>query len=169
MKKYIAFCFVIFSLIICSCSNNPSKITDTDELLDINSNVSEAVNSNISEKNDLEIETDNKVHFRIKTEKEIYPSNETEIIYTIFNVEGRDEQCFGESGYYLQKKEKGTWNYVLPKKGMFIEGGALVCAKEHTQRMLLDEYYDLPLKSGIYRITNKFDESIVSNEFEVVE
>lgn len=104
---------------------------------------------------------------KIVTEKETYSIEDKVIKYSITNIDddehsiAADDDCFS-----LQKMVDGQWKQVGTKKEHSWNSlGQILNPKQIDQREIdLDEYFNLPLDKGTYRIVV---EGLASNTFEI--
>lgn len=141
MKKIIIALVILLAVFLGGCASN--------ELQDVNYEV-------YSEGNVV-----------ITTENESYSKNAKEIKYSIKNI-GSEESFVNSDPYCfeLHMLKDGEWKRVVTKTEHFWTEVALVMPAGHIEerKISLDEFYDLPLESGEYRIVV---EQLASNTFEI--
>lgn len=102
--------------------------------------------------------------FTFKTDKAHYDRDVKEITLCITNT-GDGEMAIGES-FELHYKADGAWKKVGFKRDTAFNELAWIIppVESHEATVKLDEYYNLPLKTGEYRIVK---DGFTSNTFEV--
>ena len=100
------------------------------------------------------------------TEKAEYSTDVKEIKYTITNVSSGEGVVSGDQHFELQYKTDDGWKMVCYKKDVAFNDFALILKPNQSVNYTIDleEYYNLPLKAGEYRLT---DEYLVSKTFKI--
>lgn len=101
------------------------------------------------------------------TEKEKYSVDDTVIRYSVTNISDVESGINSDSNCFeLHKLVDGKWKLVGTKIEHFWTDAALILMPNQveTREINLDEYYNLPLEKGEYRIVI---EGLVSNTFEI--
>ena len=101
------------------------------------------------------------------TEKEKYSEDDTVIRYSITNISDEEIAIAGDIYCFeLHIKKDGEWKRVETKTEHFWNELALILNPEQTvnREIPLEDYYNLPLEKGDYRICM---ESFVSNTFKI--
>lgn len=142
LKTVKAFLFIIFTLLTLS-----SCVAKDNALLDLEENIAQPQK------------------FSFKTEHTEYNNDVKTISYIITN-NCDEEIVFTTEAFELQYKTNDGWKVVAFKKDMaFYELSTVLKPNESsTDEIQLDQYYNLPLLSGEYRIIK---DSYTSNVFEV--
>lgn len=142
LKTVKAFLFIIFTLLTLS-----SCVAKDNALLDLEENIAQPQK------------------FSFKTEHTEYNNDVKTISYIITN-NCDEEIVFTTEAFELQYKTDDGWKVVAFKKDMaFYELSTVLKPNESsTEEIQLDQYYNLPLLSGEYRIIK---DSYTSNVFEV--
>ena len=143
MKK-ISILFVVMTLLLLSaCSASKNKLFD------------------------IPYEAFYSENFKFITEKEKYSVEDTTIRFTITNISGKEQSIAADSACFsLEKSDNGEWKRVGTKIEHAWNSLALILPPEaiEEREIKLDEYFNLPLDKGEYRITV---ERMASNTFEV--
>lgn len=142
LKTVKAFLFIIFTLLTLS-----SCVAKENALLDLEENIAQPQN------------------FSFKTEHTEYNNDIKTISYIITNT-CDEEIVFTTEAFELQYKTDDGWKVVAFKEDMaFYELSTVLKPNEiSTEEIQLDQYYNLPLLSGEYRIIK---DSYTSNVFVV--
>lgn len=101
------------------------------------------------------------------TEKEKYSVDDTVIRYSVTNVSNEESGMNSDSNCFeLHKLVDGKWKCVGTKKDHVWTDAVLILMPNQveTREINLDEYFNLPLEEGEYRIVV---ENIISNTFEI--
>ena len=116
---------------------------------------------------DLTTEPNSSVTLKIVTEKEIYSIEDKVIKYSITNLSDFEQCIAGDDDCFsLQMLVNDEWKRVGTKKEHYWNSlGLILPSMDAEQREInLDEYFNLPLNKGTYRIAV---ENLVSNTFEI--
>lgn len=126
--KILAILIVLVICVLCSCDSKDNK------LLDLDGEVKEPKN------------------FKFKTEHTEYDSDTKTILYSITNI--CDEEIGIGTEFELQYKVDNDWKDVAFKKDVFFYGYAWILnpGESKMYELELEEYYNLPLKPGEYRM-----------------
>ncbi len=100
------------------------------------------------------------------TEKTEYSTDVKEISYTIVNTSSEEHCVSGDQHFELHYKTENGWKMVNYNRDVMFNAIALILKSgEQVKHTLnLEEYYNLPLQAGEYRIT---DECMISNTFTI--
>ncbi len=142
MKKILAFSLgLLLMTFIIGCSTKENKLIDLNEKL---------------------YYAPNGISFT--TEKTEYSTDVKEISYTIVNTSSGEKGISGDQHFELHYKTEKGWKMVNYNRDvMFNDLARILKPNEQVSYTLeLEEYYNLPLQAGEYRIT---DEYMVSNTF----
>lgn len=142
MKKIFFIFVVAIIVVLSSCSKN-------NKLFDIN----------------YEAAVSDKLLF--VTENEVYKQDDMEIAYTITNICDAEWCIAGDPNCFrLEKLVNGEWKRVGRKndEGWNYSAQILQPGETEMRKIILEEYFYLPLEKGEYRISI---EDIVSNTFEI--
>lgn len=116
---------------------------------------------------DLTTEPNSSETLKIVTEKEIYSIEDKVIKYSITNLSDFEQCIAGDDDCFsLQMLVNDEWKRVGTKKEHYWNSLGLILPSMDTEQreINLDEYFNLPLKKGTYRIAV---ENLVSNTFEI--
>ncbi len=116
---------------------------------------------------DITTEPISSENLKIVTEKETYSIEDKVIKYSITNTSDFEQCIAGDDDCFsLHKLVDGKWKSVGTKKDHYWNDlGLILPSAETEQREIdLDEYFNLPLEKGTYRIAV---ENLVSNTFEI--
>ncbi len=144
MKKILAISLVLLFLIsTVGCSAKENKLTDLKEELYYTSK-----------------------GLSFATEKTEYSIDVKEISYTIINTSSGEQSISGDQYFELHYKTENGWKMVnYNKEVMFNDLARILKPNEQVSYTLdLEEYYNLPLQAGEYRITVEY---MVSNTFTI--
>lgn len=122
---------------------------------------------NANKLHNIEYEVSSSSSLEIKTEKDTYSSEDTIIRYSITNTSDNEQSIAADSYCFtLHKLDDGEWKWVGTKNEHAWNSLALIMPSGayEVREIDLNEYYNLPLDKGTYRICI---ESLVSNTFEV--
>lgn len=144
MKKILTFSLVLLLMtFIVGCSTKENKLMDLNE----------------------EIYYEPK-GMSFTTEKTEYSTDVKEISYTIVNISSEEKCVSGDQDFELHYKTENGWKMVKYNKNVAFNALARILKPNEQVSYTLDleEYYNLPLQAGEYRIT---DEYMVSNTFKI--
>ncbi len=144
MKKILAFSLgLLLITFIIGCSTKENK------LIDLNEKLYYAPNG-----------------MSFTTEKTEYSTDVKEISYTIINTSSEERCVSGDQHFELHYKTENGWKMVNYNKDTIFNAVALILKpnEQVSHTLELEEYYNLPLQVGEYRIT---DEYMVSNTFKI--
>ena len=116
---------------------------------------------------DLTTEPNSSETLKIVTEKEIYSIEDKVIKYSITNLSDFEQCIAGDDDCFsLQMLVNDEWKRVGTKKEHYWNSLGLILPSMDTEQreINLDEYFNLPLNKGTYRIAV---ENLVSNTFEI--
>ena len=106
-------------------------------------------------------------NIKVETEKDKYSADDKVIKYSITNTSDFEQCIAGDDDCFsLQMLVNDEWKRVGTKKEHYWNSlGLILPSMETVQREIdLDEYFNLPLEKGTYRIAV---ENLVSNTFEI--
>lgn len=106
-------------------------------------------------------------NIKVETEKDKYSADDKVIKYSITNTSDFEQCIAGDDDCFsLQMLVNDEWKRVGTKKEHYWNSlGLILPSSETEQREIdLDEYFNLPLEKGTYRIAV---ENLVSNTFEI--
>lgn len=143
MKKIVTLVIVLIAFLVTGCGESNNQLFD------------------------IEHEIYPSPNLEIVTEKDTYSKDTKEIKYYIKNV-GEDESGINsdENCFELHFLKDGQWKRVGTKVEHYWTDVAIYFPAGHVEerKITLDEYYNLPLESGEYRIVV---EQQVSNTFKI--
>lgn len=116
---------------------------------------------------DITIEPYSSDTLKIVIEKETYSIEDKVIKYSITNTDDKEHSIAGDSDCFsLHMLVDGEWKRVGTKSEHYWNSLAQILNPNQTEQreINLDEYFNLPLDKGTYRIVV---ENLVSNTFEV--
>ena len=116
---------------------------------------------------DVEYEVSSSSSLEIKTEKEVYSKEDTVIRYSITNISDSEASINSDKACFTLHKLVGDeWKWVETKIEHYWTSLALIMPSGayEMREINLEEYFNLPLDEGTYRICIETD---VSNTFEV--
>ena len=116
---------------------------------------------------DIENTFNTTLPIKIVTDKEVYSADDTVIRFTITNTGDSEGSIAADSGCFtLQKLVDNEWKRVGTKTEHCWTALALILPPDATEEreIKLNDYFNLPLDKGTYRIAVEY---LLSNTFEI--